>query len=424
MMGTLIVVPLLFFYQKRMGGNGFIYTMLVSTFSFATLAAAPLWGRFSDRYGRRPTLLIALSASAISYVIFGFANSLTVLFVSRIVQGAGGGTVGVLQAYIADAVEPKNRARALGWLSAATNVGVSIGPLLASFAVWIGAQHIMIASRDLTLGPAAPGLFAALICVVNIAFAWRYLRESHTVAASDRKRIEPRGRGLQVIWSVIVHSDASASRLIWIYALAIGAYMASMVMFAPLLSQQFGATETSTGYYLFFVYMGLLNFLARAFFLGPLVDRFREPRVSRFGIALIAVGLFCVPLTHSIPFFAVAAAFVPLGASFTFSCVTAMLSRVISADERGLYMGVQQTFGGVTRGLFPLGAGLLLDHAGIVAPFWAGAALMASTLLLGFDLERYLQRASPAPATPPPEIASVAPGAAIQAPRALTGPSE
>src|SRR5215469_8667795 len=78
MMGTLMVVPLLFFYQKRMGGNGLIYTMLVSTFSLATLTAAPLWGRFSDRYGRRPTLLIALGASAISYVIFGFANSLAV----------------------------------------------------------------------------------------------------------------------------------------------------------------------------------------------------------------------------------------------------------------------------------------------------------------------------------------------------------
>ncbi len=411
-----MVVPLLFFYQERMGGNGFTYTALVSTFSFATLIAAPLWGRFSDRYGRRPTLLIALAASAVSYVIFGFANSLLVLFISRIVQGAGGGTVGVLQAYIADAVEPKDRARALGWLSAATNVGVSIGPLLGSVAVWFGTRHMMVGGHDLSLGYAAPGLFAALICVANIFFAWKYLRESHTVVASQRKQIEPRGRARAVIWSVIRESDAPASRLIWLYAISIGAYMASMVMFAPLLKQHFGATEHTTGYFLFFVYMGLLNFIARAFFLGPLVDRFGEPRVSRIGIALIAVGLFCVPLSRSVAVFAVAAAFIPLGASFTFSCVTAMLSRVISADERGLYMGVQQTFGGVTRGLFPLGAGSLFDYAGIVAPFWVGAGVVAATLLLGLDAERYLQR-TPAGVTAlsPPEIASVTPGP-VQAP--------
>jgi MFS family permease len=210
------------------------------------------------------------------------------------------------------------------------------------------------------------------------------------------------------------HSDAPPSRLIWIYSIGLGGYMGAMVIIPLLLAKQFGATEKSTAYFLFFVYMGGLNFFARAFFLGPLVDRFGEPRLSRFGIVLIALGLLCIPLSRSIPLFLVASALLPLGASFTFSCVTAMLSRVISADERGLYMGVQQTFGGITRVLFPLGAGVLWDNAGMAAPFWAGAALVASTLLLGLDLGRYLQGASPAPEAPPPEIASVSPGA-IQA---------
>ncbi len=410
MMGTLMVIPLLPFYATRMGATGLTYTMLVSAFAVAMLLSAPVWGRFSDRYGRRPTLLIALGASAISYVIFAFANSLSVLFLSRIVQGAGGGTVGVLQAYIADAVEPKNRARALGWLSAATNVGVSIGPVLATIAVWIGARHVTLSGHDLTLGESAPGLFAALICLGNLYFAWRFLRESHDVVPSERKQIEPRGRSWEVIWSVIRHSDAPASRLIGIYAIALGAYMASMVIIPLLLMRQFGATEKSTLYYMFFVYMGTLNVVARALFLGPLVDRFGEARLSRFGIVLIALGLLSIPLAHSVPLFVIAAAFLPLGASFTFSCVTAMLSRVISGDERGLYMGVQQTFGGITRVFFPIGAGFLWDQHP-AAPFWTAAGLVAGTLLLGTDAERYLKRApvgSPVPA--PPEIASVAPG--------------
>jgi MFS family permease len=415
MMGTLMVVPLLPFYAMRMGASGLTYTMLVSAFSLAMLTSAPLWGRFSDRYGRRPTLLIALGASAISYIIFGFANSLAVLFLSRIVQGAGGGTVGVLQAYIADATEPKDRARALGWLSAATNVGVSVGPILTTVAVWIGARHVALAGHDLTLGQSAPGLFAALICIANIYFAWRFLHESHTVTASARGHIERRGRAPAVIWSVVRHSDAAPSRLIWIYAIALGAYMASMVMVPLLLARQFGATEKSTGYFLFFVYMGVLNFLTRALVLGPLVDRFGEPRLSRFGISLIGVGLFFVPLSHSVPAFMISAALLPLGASLTFSCVTAMLSRVISAEERGLYMGVQQTFGGITRVLFPLGAGLLWDHAGMNAPFWTGAALVAGTLLLGLNTESYLQRTPGAPTPTTPDVTSVAP-ASVQAP--------
>ena len=93
-------------------GIGIISGFIVAAFTFAQLLSAPMWGRFSDRVGRRPTLLIALGASGIAYLIFGFAHSLLVLFLSRLVQGAGGGTVGVIQAYVADSTDPKDRARA------------------------------------------------------------------------------------------------------------------------------------------------------------------------------------------------------------------------------------------------------------------------------------------------------------------------
>src|SRR5690349_2874366 len=127
MVGVLIVVPLLPFYATDLGANGLVVGMLVSSFSIAQLLMAPVWGRFSDHYGRRPALIIGMTASAIAFVVFAFANSLWLLFLMRLVQGAGGGTVSVIQAYVADAVEPKDRAKALGWLSAATNVGVALG---------------------------------------------------------------------------------------------------------------------------------------------------------------------------------------------------------------------------------------------------------------------------------------------------------
>jgi MFS family permease len=162
MMGILIVAPLLPFVARTMlghgpiwtalnavhlGGEGMVISILIMMFSVAQLASAPYWGRVSDRYGRRPALMIGLGASAVAYVIFAYANSLEMLFLVRIVQGAGGGTVGVIQAYVADATEPKDRAKALGWLSAATNAGVALGPLIGAASLGFGSQ--------------SPGLIAA-----------------------------------------------------------------------------------------------------------------------------------------------------------------------------------------------------------------------------------------------------------------------
>src|SRR6476659_6557133 len=168
MVGLLMIIPLLPFYVKELGPDGVtflgwhmgVWTLtgfIVTAFTVAQLISAPLWGKFSDRVGRRPTLIIALAASGIAYLIFGFAHSLLLLFISRLVQGAGGGTVGVIQAYVADSTEPKDRTRALGWLSATTNLGVVIGPVIGSFAVTLGASKAMSEHSTIAFGRAAPG---------------------------------------------------------------------------------------------------------------------------------------------------------------------------------------------------------------------------------------------------------------------------
>src|ERR671910_2493601 len=177
MIGFMIVLPLLPFYALKLNASPETIGQLIASFSIAQLLAAPLWGRMSDRYGRRPALLIGLTASAIAYVVFGLASSVWLLFLSRLIQGAGGGTTGVAQAYVADTVEPADRARALGWLSAATSAGVMLGPVIGSF-----AAHF---------GQAAPGMVAATLCLINVFFAWKWLPESHkepsAIAGQKRK---------------------------------------------------------------------------------------------------------------------------------------------------------------------------------------------------------------------------------------------
>jgi MFS family permease len=397
MLGLLMIIPLLPFYVKTLGGAGIdilgmhfgigiISGAIVASFTFAQLLSAPMWGRFSDRVGRRPTLLIALSASAIAYLIFGFAHSLFVLFISRVVQGAGGGTVGVIQAYVADSTAPEDRARALGWLSATTNLGVALGPVLGSFAITLGKRDLMPGPGTLSMGHAAPGIMAAALCLLNIAFAARYLTESRDVSEQSPTGEQPR-TSRQAIWRVISHSSEPSSRLIWIYAIAIGAFQGSFSVLALFLNARFQVTEQTIGY--FFMYVGAISVFTRVLLLGRAVDWLGEANLSRLGLILLATGVVGMPLSGNLWMLAVAVALIPLGTAFTFPCVTALLSRVISPRERGLYMGMQQTYGGVARIIAPLFFGWAFDSLGVASPYFFSSAFIVATIFLGFGLDRY-----------------------------------
>jgi MFS family permease len=156
---------------------------------------------------------------------------------------------------------------------------------------------------------------------------------------------------------------------------------------------RFGVTEKTIGF--FFAYIGVLSVVTRALILGPAVDKYGEARLSRLGLMLLAIGLALLPLMHPaanplltyLPL-ALAVALIPLGTAFTFPCVTALLSKVVPSRERGLYMGVQQTFGGAARVVFPVIYGYLFDRV-IVLPFFLAAGLVAGTILLGLRMESY-----------------------------------
>src|SRR5438067_8622593 len=219
MIGLTLVLPLLALYALKMQADATTIGFLTASFPVAQLIASPVWGRVSDRYGRRPALLVGLAASALAYVIFGLAGSLWLLFVSRFVQGLGGGTTGVAQAYVADTMAPQERAKALGWLSAATSLGVIIGPALGSFAR--------------RAGEAAPGLVAAGLCLINFAFAWRWLPESRVQhpAATGPQAPRPLRPVSQAVWEVLRHPLRPLAQTIIIYAVAMLAYNATPPVF-------------------------------------------------------------------------------------------------------------------------------------------------------------------------------------------------
>lgn len=372
MLGLAMIIPLLPFYATKMGASNTVVGVLIAAFSIAQLASAPLWGKFSDRYGRRPALLVGLLISAVAYVIFGYASTLWLLLVSRIVQGLGGGTIGVVQAYVADASAEKDRAKGLGWLSAATSLGAVVGPAIGSVLIHWG-RH-------------APGIASAIFCVLVSIFAGIYLRESREASTTAEHEIAHQSGG-GAIWSVISRPKEPAQRLIWIYTIAIGAFYGTAPTLPLILADRLPVTETNVGF--FVMYLGGMGVVVRAGVLGRMIEWLGEARLTRLGLVLLSIGLALIAAVHSFPTLLIALTLMPLGTAFVFPCVTAMLSRVVPKRHRGLYMGVQHTFGGVSRVVFPLAAGFAMDRVGLGFPFIVAGILVLGTLLLTTSMEQY-----------------------------------
>jgi multidrug resistance protein len=375
MVGFVIVLPLLPYYAKAFGANALLVGVLISSFSVAQLAVAPLWGRASDRYGRRPMIIAGLVLSSAAYLVFAFAGSVWLLLLSRVVQGMGGGTIGVVQAYVADATPPDQRTKSLGWLSAVTSFGAVVGPGFGSLLDQVG-------------GRSAPGLAAAALAALIAVFAWRFLRESKEMRPSGAfHAAQLRTPGSAALRRVVSHPSEPASRLIWIYAIAIGAFYGTGPTMPLLLQARLGVTEHTIGY--FFMYFGAMGVIARAGLLGWMLAWLGEARLSRLGIVLLAAGLCLLGLAHGYPVLITSMTLMPLGTAFLFPCVTGLLSQVVPGADRGLYMGVQQTFGGVSRVAFPVAAGFAMDRFGYGTPFLIAALMVLITLPLTGAMETY-----------------------------------
>ena len=394
MAGFLLVLPLMPFYATRLGASAFLVGAMVSLFAVAQLATAPLWGRLSDRIGRRPMLILGIAISIGAHLLFALACSdfamsrmshlqtLLILGLSRLVQGAGGATTGVVQAYVGDAIVAEERAKALGWITAATSAGVMLGPALGSAAS--------------TLGPAFPGLAAAALCVLNLVFAWRWLPESTShESRTTAKAAERRSLGGQML-VVAAHPRRPVARLIWIYAVPMMAFRAMNGILALYLQARFGFTEKTIGY--LYTFVGTISLVMRSVVLGPAVRRFGEVGAMRLGLLALVGGFALQALAPTTLVFVVVIVLVPVGTALLFPATTSLVSRYAGRHELGATMGVQQAYGGVARLVGPLWAGAAFQGFGPAAPFWISAGLTLGTLAFASGLQ--------APAADPPPAAA------------------
>jgi len=372
MMGLMIIWPLLPLYAAKLGATATIVGLLAASFPVAQLVSSPVWGYVSDRYGRRPALLVGLGASAFAYIVFGFAHAVWLLFLSRFVQGLGGGTTGVVQAYVADTMLPHERAKALGWLSAATSAGVIIGPAIGSF------MH--------RFGEAAPGLFASALVLVNVAFAWKWLPESRwaqagvaqtatgaprpsvTIGEAVRNIVQPAVR-------VVADPTRPISLLIWIYALAMLAFNALPPIFSLYLHDRFAITADQIGF--FFMVFGAVGVLMRTAPVGWFNAKLGEVRTMQVGTLLLLAGFILVPLAPTLTLFVCAQILLPLGTALLFPANSALVSHRAHHDEIGLTLGVQQTYRGLAAIVGPVYAGGAYQTLGQQVPFYISAGIIA-----------------------------------------------
>jgi MFS transporter, DHA1 family, tetracycline resistance protein len=364
LVGFGIVIPLLPLYAERFGASPMAVVWLVAIYSLMQFLFAPWWGQLSDRVGRRPVLLVGLFGSAFSYLIFGLAGSLLVLFLARAMAGFMGANIGVAQAYVADVTAPEERARGMGMIGAAFGLGFIFGPAIGG-----GLAHF---------GPSVPFLAAGGLAFLNGLLAIRWLEESRPARARPYAR-QP-GLAARIRTLRAVTSSGTIGVLFGVFFLLTFAFAALEATFSLWADRRWSFTPSGVAY--LFAYIGVLITVVQGVLVGPLVRRLGERRLAVVGSAALAVGLLAIPAAPGIGWLGLALAFLAFGQGTTMPAISSLISRSASGDEQGRLLGASQSLSALGRVLGPVFGGLAFARIGIGAPYVGGGLVVGVALLL------------------------------------------
>ena len=353
LLGFGIIIPLLPYYAESFGASAFAVGMLGTSYSLMQFLFAPLWGRWSDRIGRRPIILVGLLGSGASYLMMAYAHSMALVFAARVLGGIAGANVSTAQAYIADVTTPENRAKGMGLIGAAFGLGFIFGPAIGG-----------VLSR---WGAATPMYFAALLSLANFIAAWFLLPESRRGSG----RAPATGRMALVRHALARPELALLLSLFFIVTSAFSGFEATFALYAE---RRFGFTALSIGYV--FAFIGVVLSTVQGLLVGRAVKRFGERRVVPFAVAAIGLGLALVPVAGSIPVLLAVLGLLAAGMGFNGPSLTAMISKLAAADEQGGMLGLAQSLSALGRIVGPAWGGFLFDRFGIGVPYLSAAVIM------------------------------------------------
>ncbi len=368
--GLGVVVPLLPFYAVSFGASAWDVAMLFAIYSACQFLAAPLWGRLSDRVGRKPVLLFCFAGTAVSYLWYAYAGSLADMYASRALAGAMAAWLVAGQAWVADSTEPARRARGMGLLGAAFGIGFVIGPTIGAIAV--GGEHPDFRT---------PILFSAGASALAFAIAAILIREPKTHVARDGD-----------IADTAVHMLS-----VPLLAILLGIYFAGYFVFVGMESMlalwsraALGLGPRDVG--LLMAFAGICMAAVQGGLLGRLAARFGEARLIVAGIAVMLAGLVAVPMAGSWAMLLPAMALLAVGQSFTNPSIQSLVSRVAPPDWKGGVLGAAQGAASIGRITGPLWAGMLYEQAGHDWPFFGGAILLLPVFAVALYAGRMTRR--------------------------------
>ncbi|MBU1226503.1 MAG: MFS transporter [Actinobacteria bacterium] len=360
LLGFGIILPLLPLYAERFGAGPLAIGLLFASYSLAQMVFAPLWGRISDRVGRRPVLLVAIAGSAVGSLVLGLAGSLAVLFVGRIIDGASGATVAVARATVADAASPTQRPRLMGLLGAAFGLGFVAGPALGAAAT--------------LAGPSVPFFAAAAISLLNLAAALARLPETRTAAAT----MERSSAGWRDMSGPVL-------RFVLITFLALTGFSAFEATLALFGSDRFEMSESVVA--LVFAGLGVVFVGVQGLAVGPVTGRIGEAGALRLGVTLGIVGYLGIAAAGSWPLLAGGLGLLAVGQGLLTPALSSAVAAAAPYDRAGAALGLQHAAGGFARLVGPVLGGGLFTIAGSL-PFVAGACLAIVALFLIVPMTR------------------------------------
>jgi DHA1 family tetracycline resistance protein-like MFS transporter len=345
LIGFGIVLPLLPLYAKDFDATPFEMGALIASFSAMQFLFAPVWGRVSDRVGRRPVLLVGLAGSVVFYTVFGFANSVPLLFVSRIGAGICGATISTSAAYIADVTPPEKRARGMALIGAAFGIGFTIGPVLGVTAAHLGEVLEKQGTLDHPWSRALPGLVAALVSASS--FLWTFL------ALGEPARHEARERRLLDISAL--HGARSPRAVVLLLAFSMLSVLAFSTFEATLslmLVDRFRMAKLDMGKV--FLFIGVTLALSQGFLVRRLAGPIGERTLVRVGFWVMAAGLGGLAFSDGLLPLHASLAVAVLGFAAVTPSLSSLVSRQASAAHQGGILGLAQSASAMGRILGPL----------------------------------------------------------------------
>jgi len=371
LIGFGIIIPLLPFFAVHFQASPFEVGMLMAVYSLAQFIAAPIWGRMSDRIGRRPVLLISLAGAVATYIWLGLAEELWVLFAARAAGGFMAGNISAAFAYVADITTRENRAKGMGVVGAAFGLGFILGPAIGG---------IMAGSDPLNADYQSPAFAAAGLSAIALVLGLFTLKESLSKEIRDRNNSRLRSSRLAQLRDAV--KDPNIRLLLILSFLAIFAFSGIEATFALWSSRQFGWGPEQNGY--IFALSGLLNAGMQGGLIGRMAKRFGEAQLLLQGAIALTIGMALIPFASELWMLIVSMMIATYGFSVISPALNSLISLQTSEEAQGGMMGITRSATTLARVGGPAWAGLLFSVFGMNWPFFGGACVMAVAIYLIF----------------------------------------